>query len=823
MLKRVFSLLLTIVLLLGILSFSFGCSFFKKDEGEPEAEIGDFDYKTYELDTYDSYSYNKNLYYLNELNFPIADPGVIYIEEGEEKGYFYAYGTSDLIQCHGFQCWRSKNLTDWEYVSVAFAPDFSETWSFNNLFAPEVLYDDGIYYMFYSAESIKDNDRNFVSVAISTTPYGPFENVDGRVNLDGKLLSKGEAVYDFSKILPGREGIDNHVIDAHPFIDPVTGDKYLYFACHQTWNKLAYQEIFGVKMKDWVTPDYSTLTQLTSIFNTTVRDYSEEMSNSVIQFGNINEGQDEGATVNEAPFMYYHDGTYYLTFSVYPFFSPNYQVRQAVATSPLGDFTKVSVADGGALLYTDNNWEHLQSAGHHCFIRCGDKLMIAYHTFIDRKSLAEGRALAVDEIKFVKNGKDQLVMHANGPTYSYQPLPAEVSGYENLAPSATVTASHTAENSDVKYLTDGVFKAHSYTFIKEYQTQKADNACEAVINFKFDDWVNVRSVMLYNSLNYSLSVSLIDSVRLKYKTADGYAWAEANDLSFNYVWNSDSKSTMYPGGAIILEFNEMPVMEIELTVSLNYKKPSVAIGEIVILGKEAENPAPVTKFEPYTYTNPDPVEYVKYNEGEAIGTVANFHTGWGYGDLSTDDGSRYAYIENTAPGAQFAYFKDAVGYDFYFEAEMTVSEEKPYYMMDGSLEKYPKLGLVLESESGGVFFYIDAVYTDGYFNKAVGICPKKEDNSDYDWSAVKKYSQNLAISYTDGNYTKLAIACLDGTYYFFLNDQIFAIENNIRGLNGESLVGGLLTLNNGLKARNYTVISGQSDVANKIQSLGVNR
>ncbi len=60
---------------------------------------------------------------------------------------------------------------------------------------------------------------------------------------------------------------------------------------------------------------------------------------------------------------------------------------------------------------------------------------------------------------------------------------------------------------------------------------------------------------------------------------------------------------------------------------------------------------------------------------------------------------------------------------------MTVSEEKPYYMMDGSLERYPKLGLVMESESGGVFFYIDAVYTDGYFSKAVGICPKKEDNT----------------------------------------------------------------------------------------------
>ncbi len=64
---------------------------------------------------------------------------------------------------------------------------------------------------------------------------------------------------------------------------------------------------------------------------------------------------------------------------------------------------------------------------------------------------------------------------------------------------------------------------------------------------------------------------------------------------------------MYPGGAIMLEFYEMPVMEIELTINLDSQKPYVAIGEIVILGKEVDNPAPVTKFEPYTYTNSAPV------------------------------------------------------------------------------------------------------------------------------------------------------------------------------------------------------------------------
>ncbi len=815
MLKRIISLLMVLLMVFGAV----GCVL---PGGSNQSKVeGEFDYETYDDDTYSDYSYNKNLYYLNELNFPVADPTVIFVEEGEEKGYFYAYGTSDLIQCHGFQAWRSKDMTNWEYVGVAFEPDFSESWSYNNHWAPEVLYDDGVYYLFYSAQNYKAGHRHCMSVAVSTSPAGPFECLDNTKNLDGKALSKGEPVYDFSRILPGREGIDNHTIDIHPFIDPVTGDKYLYFSAFQSWNKRAYQEIYGVKMKDWFTPDYSTLTQITSIFNTTVTDFSQEMAGGGIQFGDIDEGQNEQATVNEGPFVYYHEGTYYMTFSVYPYTSPNYQVRQALATSPLGEYTKVDPKDGGTIIYTESDWENLSSAGHHCFVRCGEQLFIAYHTFLDRSTIQNGRALAVDEIKFVKNDKGQTLMHTNGPTYSYQPLPEAVSGYKNLAPMASVNASHTAEGSDVSYLTDGVYKVHKTDLVNEYKTQAVTEKTKATINFKFDDWKNVRSVLIYNSLNYNLSVPAINSIKLKYKTADGFAWAEAKNVNFNYAWNSDSRSTMYPGGAIILEFAEMPVMEIEISISLSANLPDVAIGEIMIMGREVKNPAPVTKFEEYSYQNPAPVDYIKHSEGQGVGTVGGFNTSWGYGDLSTDDGSENAYIENTAPGDQFAYFKGAEGYNFYFEAELTITEDKPYRMMSGAEENYPKFGLVLKSKTGSTFFYIDSAYSGGFNNKAVGYTQRKQDNSDYDWTATERVSA-WDISYTNGNYTKLAIARVNGTYYFFVNDQLFATETNLRGLSGENVVGGCLVFNMGIRVQNYNVISGEADVVAKIQSLGVN-
>lgn len=79
-----------------------------------------------------STGYNSSLFYVNTLEFQIADPSVIYVTEGEDAGYFYAYGTSDEIGCHGIQAWRSKDLSHWECTGIAFLPDYSVAWAVNN-------------------------------------------------------------------------------------------------------------------------------------------------------------------------------------------------------------------------------------------------------------------------------------------------------------------------------------------------------------------------------------------------------------------------------------------------------------------------------------------------------------------------------------------------------------------------------------------------------------------------------------------------------------------------------------------------------------------
>lgn len=819
MIKKSFSLVLVLVMMLSLVSGVTACN---PAQQETTGEFQHIDYETVNKD-----EYNKNLYYINELKFQIADPSVIYITEGEEEGYFYAYGTSDLIQCHGIQTWRSKDLTNWEYMGVAFEPDFSETWAHNNYWAPEVLYDeeDQLYYMFYSAMDYRVNNRLCISVAYSENPYGPFECPDGMENANGKLLTVSEPVYDFSSILPNREGLENQILDNHAFVDPVTGDKYMYFSAYQDWgvpNKRSYQEIYGVKMKDWFTPDYGTLKQLTSIYNTTVDDFRQEMDSGNTHFGDIDEGGNGYATVNEGPFLYYKDGTYFLTFSVYAYTSELYQVRQAISDSPLGDFTKIQPDEGGTVLATSTEWGNIASSGHHCFIKCGDELMIAYHTFLDRRTIEGGRALAVDRVTFVEDENGQVLMHSNGPTYSYQPLPAEISGYENVALDATITASNTAADSDVKYLNDGIIKIHDYDLAKEYKTSEATSTQIATINLKFDDWVNARSVLVYNSMEYNQSFVQLEYVKMKYLSASGEAWVQVDDVPFDYTWHSDSRATMLPGGTSIVEFDELPVNEIEIGIKLSSGVPSVSIGEIYVMGKHVDDPQPVTAFaDSYSYENPQIGDYIKYADGVSVGSVGGFNTTWGYGDLSTDDGTENAYIENTAPGDQFAYFKNATGDYFYFEAELTITEDKPYRMWNGSAENYPKFGLVLRSNTGSTFFYIDSAYNGDFTNEAVGYTQRKSDNSDYDWTNTEKVIQVPGLKYTKGNYAKLAIARMGTTYYFFANDTLIAEASNLRGLNNE-VVGGCLVFNMGIRVRNYNVINGQENVSAQIEKLGAN-
>lgn len=776
--------------------------------------------------------YNSNLFYVNSLEFHLADPSVIYITEGEDAGYFYAYGTSDDIGCHGVQAWRSKDLSHWECTGVAFHPDFSVAWATDNYWAPEVIYDEGVYYMFYNAYNQNDNNRLCISVAWAESPSGPFyspNSLDG----NGDRLTPSQPVFDVTvrnKAVADRakemeaQGITrfakDNALDASPFVDPVSGKKYLFFSYYDSYGEGSF--VYGMEMKDWYTPDYSTLTRLT------------HPGHSTVEHGLSNTPSDRyEANVNEGPFMIYHEGTYYLTLSIYGYTDPQYRVIQAVADSPLGTFVKLSDEEGGKVISTDvANWDHIVSAGHHCFITVGDELFIAYHTFYDRMTVVNGRALAFDKVIWTENSSHMEVLHTNGPSWSVQPLPASLSGYKNLAPQAHVTADNTEEGSDTALLTDGLVKYQEYDLVEEYQAK----AGKSTITLEWDDFKTVRGLLVYNSWDFYSAFDKIEKVEMEYKKADGSTGTVTiNNLAFDEDWHVDSEyEMMRPGGAAIAEFNELPVKKITFTINskdLKYTmaedydiEESLALGEIVVLGKDAAI-AGISDFgAPYTFTNPQHGSAKIIRDSATFGTVPTdethaLETMYGY-DLSHDDGTADAYIEQTGARDQYAYFKGIYSTEFYAEAEFSVISEKSY-----ANDQWPKFGIAItcneEMAANTIFYYIDAdpAYA---VNRRVGAAQRAVDNSDWFWGQGERLADAPGIAYSHGEYTKLAVLRKGKTFYFLCNDEVkIVVDDFFIFTDNQSAGVGFLTFNTPMRVKNYMATADSAKIAEKATALGI--
>lgn len=770
--------------------------------------------------------YNKNLYYLNELKFQIADPSVIWVPEGqmngahdEDEGYFYAYGTSDMANCHGIQCWRSKDLTNWEFKSNAFVPDFNKTWAFNNYWAPEVMFDEESqhYLMFYNADYtekdvwtsewyLKGDQYKQMSVVWSETPYGPFLPMTDEAEY--------APIYDFgltNNLIP-KHMQRAMAIDAHPFVDPVSGDKYLYYSGfgRDGNNRGNSQTIFGVKMNSWTEPDYSTLKQLTKNHNTTVD-------------GNDDDIPENGYGVNEGPFMWYKDGTYYLTYSICDYRDPMYQVRQALATDPLGNFTKIQPDDGGQVLVSDLSWGTMAGTGHHCFIECGDELIIAYHAYLNREDISDGRALAVDTISWVENAKGQKLMHANGPTYSYQPLPEAVSGYKNLTPLAEIEANNTADGSSVDYLSDETIKVHSRVVngedadpVREFRTSGG----KTEITLSFNKFVNARSIMVYNSKDYDYAFTGINSIKLQCKgVGDTTVERVIKNVGFDFDWHTDSSTMVYPGATSVAEFDELAVNKITITINAP-ADTLIGINEIVVLGKETSNPKPITQLAEYEYEQIADVSPIPVYESRTFGSAGDgrFVSDYGF-NLDHDDGTADAYVEKNWTGNnQNLYFKDVESTVLYMETEMTIGEYTKAYMFDEA----PKTGIVLRTARGYFVTYNIDCGSD-FKGQSVGYTESNSSGSDYDWSKYKTYTVG-GLKYTGESYAKLAIARVDGIVYLFANDRLIDTITTLRGFSADDSTAcavAFVTFNCYTKYKNYYITADISKVTEKLSGLGV--
>lgn len=608
--KRIVSVGLAVLAAVTLLAA--GCG-----EGKNYIKMSYYDEASY-ADGEDYSTINENLFYRNERKVDVADPCVVYVDDENDADYgtYYLYGTTGNT---GFFCWKSDDLVNWEGVGYALlyrdltTPEGKavsiDSW------APEVIYDGDAdkWYMFFSSTP-KDSSNSYIPyIAEGDSPAGPFtlvDHIDSYTATDGTPLKDIENIetdnsyyyqrymtfdpYQMSQAMEnlGLGDMDAtsdvlRAIDFHPYVDSATGDKYLYF------NTSVNSYIMGIKMKSWTEPEYGTLTIIAKPGYSTPSAAEKDVPNEM------------NTSVNEAAWITEHNGKYYLTYSTNSYKDKTYQVCQAVADSPLGEFRKLTEKEGGILLSADAALrDDVSGTGHSSIINAGGQYYIVYHK---HNSVSEGgssRHVAVDEIEWITvkdaQGNDLDVMYANGPTTSVQPLPEFASEYKNVASEAEVSATSLSGDSSVSCLTDGLLSVNRFAnndMVETYVKETCFTA-ETTITLTFDDYKTIRALMIYNSKNMESAFYNIERVEFDCRLEDGtLATKYIDGLVFDWdaYTSTDDIDVIRPAASAIAEFDEIECIEIRITISPATEEQipvhgyndmaELAVSEIRVLGK----------------------------------------------------------------------------------------------------------------------------------------------------------------------------------------------------------------------------------------------
>lgn len=265
------------------------------------------------------------------------------------------------------------------------------------------------------------------------------EYKDGKfVNLNGNVVTKNTPALNFGyyhekikEAYPHWYMEDRGIwpcIDINPVVNS-KGEIYMYFSQH-TSSVMSGNHLWVVHMKDWVTPDWDSLTHISTAsysvvyndgesadgmkylkhtkqpdgsFVTTNDEYRSYAINGVMGYymGEASEGR-----VNEGAFVIEKDGWYYLTYSPFGYGSRNYSLYLAVANNPYGPFIKLPEFSPCLGLDKFDDGDYISGTGHHSFIWAGDELYAVYHCFFNPvdnyndQNQFLGRAIGFDKIDF---------------------------------------------------------------------------------------------------------------------------------------------------------------------------------------------------------------------------------------------------------------------------------------------------------------------------------------------------------------------------------------------------------------------------------------
>ena len=513
-------------------------------------------------------NFDKSLYYRNDLNQDMGDPMMVY-----HNNKFYAYGTYDTTK---IWCFSSDNLTDWTKEGACFTPEI-DSWSKRNIWAPDLQYINGKWYMYYTAEYIDKDDNSShcqLGVAVGDSPNGEFKQYVGK-NADNQNITLETPPFLFKGVT---------ILDQHVFQDD-DGQLYMYFSIDTRTFKddrnKGVQEIYGAKMKDPVTVDFSTLTRLLAPGYKKVTDEKR-----TIEWETWSPSFANDMECLEGPYMIKKNGKYYLTYVANSYVDTEYAVGYAVSDSPLGEYIKPDSTylenlllgvPGQTGTYINTRYLGFQTGtGHASICKVGDEYMFAYHAHMNRDKWgakedeygekSKYRALGVDYLYFDKDGKP----YTNGPTYSLTRLPSVVSGYKNIALDATFKS----DGLNLEYLNDN-YTNRAYN-TDEVSKETKFTKGKHVIEIKFDSVKEIKAVNVFNSCNYKKIIKYINQI--DFGNNNG-----VTNILFNSNYINNDMNFVFPHASLVCDLNatvktDRIVIEIENNIDF-------ALGEIEILGR----------------------------------------------------------------------------------------------------------------------------------------------------------------------------------------------------------------------------------------------
>jgi GH43 family beta-xylosidase len=303
----------------------------------------------------------------------LGDPFVL-----KHNGEYYAYGTAPQGDV-SVPVLHSRDLVDWRQLGTALSLHGD---AFEALWAPEVAYDNGTFYMYYSAGGA-EGEGHQLRVATASRPTGPFED-------SGAVLTPD----------------DPFAIDAHPFRDE-DGRWFLYYC--RDFLEPGGEGRVGTGI---VVDRLLGMTRLAGERRTVVRPHADwqlyerqrEWYGRVWDWYTV-----EGASVRK------DQGRYYCFYSGGAWREPNYGVSYVVADHPTGPFAPEADAECPSVLRTSPG--RVIGPGHASVALAPDNAQeyLVYHAWDPGHT---SRQMRIDPLNWGEWGPSSA-----GPTLDPRPTP----------------------------------------------------------------------------------------------------------------------------------------------------------------------------------------------------------------------------------------------------------------------------------------------------------------------------------------------------------------------------------------------------------------